>query len=100
MPAKTSLKTAAQGVTRRDLLKGTAAMAGAAVGSGVIVRTVDNGVQALRLQQPGRPDRTLSTINQWMGEIDFPEPERVRHRGADGVERFSWLYRPRHCRGR
>lgn len=66
---------------------------------GVIVRTVDNGVQTLRLQQPGRPDRTLSTINQWMAEIDFPEPERVRHRGTDGVERISWLYRPRQWRG-
>lgn len=66
---------------------------------GVIVRTVENGVQTLRLQQPGRPDRMLSTINEWMGEIDFPEPERVRHRGADGVERISWLYRPRQWRG-
>ena len=36
MSAKTDSKTASHGVTRRDLLKGTAALTGAAVGSGVI----------------------------------------------------------------
>mgnify|MGYP002759335097 FL=1 len=100
-----AIRTSGGAIIRPDLdpdvtTKGDAFVSGVyAGGDGVIVRAVDNGVQTLRLQQPGRPDRTLSTINPWMADIDFPEPERVRHRGTDGVERISWLYRPRHWRG-
>lgn len=100
-----AVRTSGGAIVRPDLdpgvtTTGDAFVSGVYAGAdGVIVRTVDNGVQTLRLQQTGRPDRTLSTINKWMGEIDFPEPERVRHRSADGAERISWLYRPRHWRG-
>lgn len=67
---------------------------------GVIFRTVRNGVQRLVVQQAGRSARTLSTINEGLAEVDFPTPERVSHQGRDGRERTSWLYRPRHWKGR
>lgn len=66
---------------------------------GVITRSVENGVQRLQLEQPGRPSRTLATINDYLAEVDFPPPEPVRHLGPDGRERTSWLYRPRSWRG-
>lgn len=66
---------------------------------GVITRSIHNGVQRLRLEQPGRPPRTLATINHYLAEVDFPPPEAVRHVGPDGRERTSWLYRPRSWRG-
>lgn len=66
-----------------------------AVGPDLAVdHVVDNGVETLRLLVAGHPPRSLATINQAYGAIDFAKPTPVNGARESGAPRLGWLYAP------
>lgn len=60
----------------------------------VTVTKDDHGVERVGLTSPSGEIKVLATINASLDEIDFSTPTPLRHKGVDGREVTSWLYRP------
>jgi dipeptidyl aminopeptidase/acylaminoacyl peptidase len=66
-----------------------------AAGEGVAIDvTVDNGVETLRLLQPGQSPAPLAVVNAAYARIEFATPLPVTTPGAPQGFEQSWLYSP------
>lgn len=60
----------------------------------VVEKTLNNGVEQLRLHAPGRPPSVLVEINENMRTVAFASPLQVSHPGPGGEPLTSWLLQP------
>jgi dipeptidyl aminopeptidase/acylaminoacyl peptidase len=53
-----------------------------------------HGVETVLLTAPGKPPKTLARINPALADVAYAAPVAIRHKGLDGQDLTSWLYRP------
>lgn len=58
------------------------------------VRRDAHGVQTVSVAQPGRPARSMTTVNADLSRVDFSAPRPIPHKGPRGEALTSWLYLP------
>lgn len=63
-------------------------------GRAVLAQTDGRGVERLVLRSRTDGDRTLTTLNNRLAEVDTAEVRPIHHLGPDGRMLTSWLYLP------
>lgn len=78
----------------REIAREAASTLKAAGAEVAIDRVVENGVETLRVLQPGTTPIPLARVNAAYAKVEFAKPMPVRTPGTSGGRPPSWLYSP------